>query len=160
RVPGGLPERHGRLGRGGPELAQPGAGEEGGDDGSGDEERHRVDDEGNAQTEAAEQSPDERADDSTEEEGAGEHRGDPPPDRWWRQPDDERGGGHREHGRSDAAEGAVEEELDVAVGEGRGAGREGHDEEAGEVDRPLAQPGHEAPAEWREDEPEERERAD
>ena len=55
---------------------------------------------------------------------------------------------------------AVDQQLPVGVGEGGGAGRDRDDDQAGEVDRPLPEPGDQPAAGGGEEQPEERERAD
>ena len=77
-----------------------------------------------------------------------------------REAHDERDRRHGEHHRPDAAQAAVEQQLPVGVREGGGPGRDRDDDQAGEVDRPLAEAGDQPPTGGGEEQPEERERAD
>ncbi len=159
-VPPGLAHAHHRQHRRTVGRAQGRAAQEDADERRRDEEGHGVHDERHPQAEVAEQPTDDRAEDAAEEERRGVDRRDPRADRRGCEAHDERDGRHGEHHRADAAQAPVDEELPVGVGEGGGAGRDRDDDQAGEVDRPLPEPGDEPSTGRGEEQPEEREGTD
>ncbi len=160
RAPQRLPQQHGRsLGpvrRG----LQAGPAQAYADHGRRDDQRRGVHEEGEPEVDRREQPPEQRTQHAADEEGAGVGRGDPAADGRWRQPHHQGHRGDREHRRAEAPEPTKDQQLPVGLGEGGGQGGHRHHEQAGEVDRSLAEPRDQGATGRGEHEPEEGEDRD